>query len=67
MSEATPIYNGLDIRHTIGGLTPYIVYEFQLQVENQAGYADYPMWVSSQTLSAGNLLNYFSHYIHLIV
>lgn len=49
----TAIYDGLAHSTTLTDLMPYTAYEFQLYVENEAGMAESPEWVRTETESDG--------------
>lgn len=50
------IFSGLAIEREITNLSPYTAYEFQIQVENDAGFAGGIEWVRAETKSSGRVL-----------
>lgn len=50
------IFSGLAIEREITNLIPYTAYEFQIQVENDAGFAGGIEWVRAETKSSGRVL-----------
>ncbi|CAG5115549.1 unnamed protein product, partial [Candidula unifasciata] len=53
LGDVSLIYSGLQLTHVAGALSPYTAYDFQLQVYNDKGGVDFPLWLTVNTSESG--------------